>query len=143
MIVVVDASVLVKWYVDEEDSIQAQHLIDRRFELHAPELMVAEFGNILWKKCRSNDIDEHVAHSAIESLRSRDVVSHSNDALIKAALIGALESGQSVYDWIYLALAISLDCRFVTADRKFFLAMRNTPFNDRFVWIANISSSLG
>lgn len=139
MNVVVDASVLVKWYVTEEDSAQAEHLIDRRFELHAPELFLPEFGNILWKKCRNDDLDEETAKSAIKSVRSRDIVFHSNDGLLSAAFLGARETGQSVYDWMYLALSISLDCKFITADRKFFLGIRNTRFKNRFVWVAQIS----
>ena len=142
MNVVVDASVLVKWYVTEEDSAQAEHLIDRRFELHAPELFLPEFGNILWKKCRNDDLDDEAAISGINAVRSRGIVFHSNDGLLGAAFLGARETGQSVYDWTYLALSISLDCKFVTADRKFFIGMRNTRFKDRFVWVGNIPDLL-
>ncbi|MEQ1604550.1 MAG: type II toxin-antitoxin system VapC family toxin [Pyrinomonadaceae bacterium] len=140
MILVVDASVLVKWFVTEEDSEHAEQLIDRRFELHAPDLLLPEFGNILWKKCRNDDIVEDIAVAAIDAVHRREIVIHSSQELLKAAFWGASETGQSVYDWTYLALAISLDCKFVTADRKFFLGMRTTRFKNRFVWVGNIPS---
>ena len=138
MIVVVDASILVKWYVDEDHTDEAEQLADGRFELHAPELMLPEFGNILWKKCRNDDLDENVARSAIASLLSLHIIMHSNTALLEPAFLGAQETGQSVYDWMYLSLAISLDCKFVTADRKFYIGLRKTRFKGHAVWVENI-----
>lgn len=140
MIVVVDASVAIKWYVDEVHTAEAEQLIDKRFELHAPELMLPEFGNILWKKCRNHDLDQSVARSAIASLRSQQITLHSNAALLGPAFHGAQETGQSVYDWTYLSLAISLDCKFVTADRKFYIGLRKTRFKGHAVWVENIPS---
>ena len=140
MIVVVDASVAIKWYVDEVHTAEAEQLIDGRFELHAPELLLPEFGNILWKKCRNDDLDENVARSALASLRSQSIVIHSNSALVEPAFVGAQETGQSVYDWTYLSLAISLNCKFVTADRKFYIGLRKTRFKGHAVWVENISS---
>jgi len=139
MNLVVDAGVLVKLFVEEPFTTEAELLVEDRFQLHGPELLLAEFGNILWKKCRFEDLDESTAMSAIESLPDYEVRIHSNENILEPAFIGATQTGQSVYDWIYLALAISLNCRFVTADRKFFLGMRNTRFTDRFVWVGNIS----
>jgi predicted nucleic acid-binding protein len=138
MIVVVDASVLVKWYVDEDHTAEAELLADPRFEIHAPELLLPEFGNILWKKCRSEDLDENVARSAIASLQSLHIILHSNASLLEPAFVGAQETGQSVYDWIYLSFAISLDCKFVTADRKFYIGLRKTRFNEHVLWVENI-----
>lgn len=142
MIVVIDASVLIKWYVKEDHAVEAEHLIDRRYELHAPELLLPEFGNILWKKCRNDELDENVAISALASIRSRGIVLHSNAALLEPAFIGARETGQSVYDWTYLSLAISLDCKFVTADRKFYIGLRKTRFKRHAVLVENIPNFL-
>ena len=138
MIVVMDASVLIKWYVDEDFTAEAEQLIDGRFELHAPELLLPEFGNILWKKCRNDDLDENVAISSLASLRSRNIILHSNTTLLEPAFRGAQETGQSVYDWTYLSLAISLDCKFVTADRKFYIGLRKTRFNKYIVWVESV-----
>ena len=138
MIVVVDASVLVKWFVREDHTTEAELLIDPRFELHAPQLLLPEFGNILWKKCRNEDLDEDVALLAITSIRSERIILHSNEPLLNPAFAGALETGQSVYDWIYLSLAMSLDCKLITADRKFFISMRKTKFKSHTTWVENI-----
>ncbi|MGB7208207.1 MAG: type II toxin-antitoxin system VapC family toxin [Pyrinomonadaceae bacterium] len=138
MIVVVDASVLVKWYVDEDHTAEAELLADPRFEIHAPELLLPEFGNILWKKCQNEDLDENVARSALAALRSHRVILHSNATLVESAFLGAQETGQSVYDWTYLSLAIALDCKFVTADRKFYIGLRKTRFKEHALWVEDI-----
>ena len=140
MILVVDASVFVKWFVEEEHTDIAQKLIDSLFELHAPELMLLEFAGVLLKKYRNGDIDNDVANAALESLRSYAITMHSNAGLLRPAFEGASKTGQSFYDWIYLALAMSIDCRFITADRRFFLGMRNTPYKSWLSWIEDVEA---
>ena len=54
---VIDASVAVKWFVPEVHSEHALRLLRKKFALLAPELIQAEFGNILWKKCRAGELD--------------------------------------------------------------------------------------
>jgi predicted nucleic acid-binding protein len=142
MILVVDASVFVKWFVDEDHTDIAEKLIDRRFELHAPELVLPEFAGVLLKKCRNGDIDKEVADAALESLRSFRITLHPHADLMRPAFKGAHTTGQSIYDWIYLSLAILLDCKFITADRRFFLGMRNTPHKRWLSWIEEIPTLL-
>ena len=50
---VIDASVAVKWVIEEEDTTQALALRGRA--LAAPDLLIAECANILWKKVRRNE----------------------------------------------------------------------------------------
>lgn len=138
MIVVVDASVVIKWYVDEVHTAEAEQLLDGRFELHAPELLLPEFGNILWKKCRQDDLEVNEAELALKLFRKQSVILHPHDNLLKTALLGALETGQAVYDWTYLSLALSLTCPLVTADRRFYIGLRNTRFSQHLVWVENI-----
>ena len=52
MKVVVDASVAAKWFLPEIHSDAAARLLDPAIALYAPDLIVPEFGNILWKKIR-------------------------------------------------------------------------------------------
>jgi len=135
MNLVVDASVAIKWYIKEVHTADAEYLLDDRFVLHAPELLLTEFANILWKKCRNDDVDDDTAESIIDSFLARPITLHSHKSLVKAAYVGAKDHGQAVYDWTYLSLAVKLGYPFVTADRKFFLALRGTPFKKNVVWI--------
>lgn len=47
---VVDASVVVKWYVPEIYCDESIRLLEGGNELHVPELLLPEFSNIIWKK---------------------------------------------------------------------------------------------
>ncbi|MDT4965825.1 MAG: hypothetical protein QOJ64_562 [Acidobacteriota bacterium] len=47
---VVDASVAIKLYVPEVHSPQAVRFFSDQHDLIAPDLMLSEFGNIVWKK---------------------------------------------------------------------------------------------
>src|SRR5712692_1971288 len=51
---VVDASVVAKWFLPEAHKDKAEKLLrdflDEKVELTAPDLLVAEVGNILWKR---------------------------------------------------------------------------------------------
>ena len=53
MRLVVDASVAVKWLVEEEGSASAERLLEGDHDLHAPRLMVPEIANALWRKAGS------------------------------------------------------------------------------------------
>ena len=45
---VVDASVVVKWLVSETLTEEARLLLSHRLKLHAPELLLAEYANVIW-----------------------------------------------------------------------------------------------
>lgn len=52
--IVVDASVAIKWFIPEIHATAAGRLLEKNLKLLAPDLIFAEIGNILWKKCRLN-----------------------------------------------------------------------------------------
>jgi predicted nucleic acid-binding protein len=68
---VVDASVAIKWVVEEPGTAEALAL--RRYRLSAPDLLVAECANILWKKVRRRELAEEEALLAARLLERADV----------------------------------------------------------------------
>jgi predicted nucleic acid-binding protein len=138
MTFVVDASVAVKWYVPEDHSTDAERLLDQSHDLHAPELIVPEFGNILWKKQAKGELTKPKALEIARAFTRIPLTTYPAASLLESALIGAMESGQTVYDWTYLALAIALDCTMVTADKKFHRALESKPVARYLCWIADI-----
>jgi predicted nucleic acid-binding protein len=135
---VVDASVAVKWYVPEVHSVEAERLLDPAYDLHAPDLIVPEFGNILWKKVGRAELTAAQARKIVEAFIDVPMFKHPASPLLEAALEGALQSAQTVYDWTYLALAIALNCQMVTADEKFYLALRSGTLASHFCWVADV-----
>jgi predicted nucleic acid-binding protein len=114
---VIDASIAVKWVVEEEGSEEALRLLGRS-RLIAPELLVAECANILWKKVRRNELSSEEALLAARLLQSSDLELTSTRSLMEPATQIAIELDHPAYDCVYLALAAERDCAFVTADGR-------------------------
>ena len=127
--IVVDTSVLIKWIKtkDEELVNEARRLlteIERRpLEVHVPALLVYEVGNILLLK---TDLESAGLNDAISNLETLPfaVAPPATPLLRRAARLGK-EFNLTFYDASFLALAVELDCPFVTADRPFFNRTRS------------------
>jgi predicted nucleic acid-binding protein len=117
---VLDASVAVKWLVEEEDSRQAELLLSEADRLHAPELWALEIGNVLTKLRRRGLLSAPVARSGWERVLSAGVLLYSDGALAEAAFALAGPLDISMYDASYLALAERMGIPLVTADERFY-----------------------
>lgn len=113
---VIDASVAIKWVVDEPDTPQA--LLLRRHRLVAPDLLVPECANILWKKVRRRELSEAEAMLAARLLQRSDIELEPMRHLLEPATKLAIALGHPAYDCTYLALADALSCAMVTADEQ-------------------------
>ena len=113
---VIDASVAIKWVVQEQESDSAHDLL--RHRLLAPDLILAECANILWKKVQRRELSAGEAIAAARTLADSDVEHVPMRGLIEEATRLAIEIGHPAYDCMYLALAVLQDCAFITADRK-------------------------
>lgn len=135
---VIDASVAVKWYIPEIYEQEATRLLKGRHQLHVPELILPELGNIIRKKVKRGEITQIEAEKIISAISRKKWTIHPHRSIFKSACAGAESTGQTVYDWTYLALAISLSCEFVTADKKFHKALENTAFSTDVKWIGDL-----
>jgi predicted nucleic acid-binding protein len=115
---VIDASIAVKWVVEEDGTSEALTL-RLRAKLIAPELLAAECANILWKKVQRDELSKDQAFLAARVLQAADIEFLPTRSLLEAATRIAVELDHPAYDCIYLALAAERDCRFVTADERF------------------------
>jgi predicted nucleic acid-binding protein len=114
---VIDASIAVKWVVAEPGTDEALSLRSHA-RLIAPELLVAECGNILWKKVRRAELSKDEALLAARLLQGADLELLPFRSLLQAAVSIAIDLDHPAYDCIYVALAAARDCRFVTADER-------------------------
>lgn len=132
---VVDASVVAKWYLPEGDVRAARQLwgVDRKF--HVPDLVFAEMANVLWKRITRRELTEPEALIILKRLRKAPLKVQPTAELAQRALSLAAAHGITAYDACYLALAIQEEVRCYTADRKFFETVRRTPHRDRIAWI--------
>lgn len=135
---VVDASVAVKWYVPEIFESEASRLLSADHRLHVPELHLPEFANIIWKKVRRGELTSDEGDEIIDANLRRKWTIHDHRPILKPAYLGAVATGQTVYDWVYLALAVSLDCQMITADEKFYRALEGTGLVKNLKWIGGL-----
>ena len=140
MSLVVDASVGLKWIFPEEHSEKALGLFRTETEAAVPDLFFAEFGSVLWQRVRKGSVTAEEAQMAARSLDALPLVldSHPVRPLLPAALEIACQTGATVYDSLYVALAQREDTRCVTADRKLIVAMAGTPLARCVVWIGDL-----
>jgi predicted nucleic acid-binding protein len=132
---VVDASVAAKWLLAEALSAKAVGLVQLENELLVPELFWAEIGNILWKKARTGELPDTEAVRRFDDLASMGLRTVSNALIARAAIGVALAAGRTVYDSVYVALAMHEGCRFVTADERLVNALAGTPYAVHVVWL--------
>jgi predicted nucleic acid-binding protein len=115
---VIDASVAIKWVVDEPGTEQA--LLLRRDRLVAPDLLVPECANILWKKVRRGELSGAEAILAARLLQRAEIELEPTRGLLESATKLAIALDHPAYDCIYLALAEALSCAMVTADEQLY-----------------------
>lgn len=120
-LVVVDASVAVKWFVysgedsvADADELLARH-IDGEVRLAAPSLLAHEVLNVLRRPGRGAP----ALADAMEALFETGVlfVAPDQGLMIRAAEL-VVECGLSTFDAAYVALADTLGCELITADRR-------------------------
>ena len=123
--IVVDASVALKWVMPEEDSSAARTL--QQSELAAPDLWIIEVANALWRRVIQEDLSQKEAARRLVWLRRAPVRQIPASDLIEDAFRIATELKHPVYDCIYLAAALREDAKVVTADVRFTNAARAHP----------------
>lgn len=132
---VVDASVAVKWFVPESYAVASLRLLDGTHDLLAPDLFLPRFGNILWKKIRLREIALTEGRDILRGLRTIPLDLHPSDDLLEPAFEIANGINRTVYDSLYLALALLRGCRLVTADRRLHDVVRAGPFVENIRWV--------
>jgi len=125
--VVIDASVAVKWVVEERDTPSAISLL-MNAKLIAPDLLVAECADILWKKYRNREITKDHALMAANLLERSEIELFSTRSLLECTTQIAGDLSYPAYDCLYLALAIKNKCHFVTADEDFYRIVQKSRF---------------
>ena len=114
---IVDASIAIKWVVQEEGT-QAALDLRPRFRFASPELLIPEAANILWKKTQRGDLTSDEAILAARLLEHSGVTFLSMTGLLERSARLAIELSHPAYDCAYLAAALQMGTRFVTADRR-------------------------
>lgn len=142
--VVVDASVSLKWALDDEDCVeQAVALRDesirRQVQLLAPSLWMYEVTNGLVSAARQQRISTEQGRTALALLMSLGVGFADPEAT--DCYRASIDLGIAAYDAAYLALADDLETILWTGDKKFWKAVQSKAENVR--WIGDFQQTTG
>jgi predicted nucleic acid-binding protein len=135
---VVDVSGAIKWFIPEVHSDAAQRLCASQHELHVPDFFDLEFANVLWKKIRRGELTRLEADAILAQLDSLPLVRHPDRPLLATAFDVADQTQRTVYDATYLTLAMQLNGRVATADRRLVNALNATAWASFVSWIEDV-----
>lgn len=124
---VLDASVLIKLYINEDGSRRAVNAVKHADALLAPDLLWAETGNILWKYARRGELDADAATAMLGDMLQMPIVVTASAELMPLALELAMQTDRTVYDCLYLALAVQTKGVMLTADERLVNALTGLP----------------
>jgi predicted nucleic acid-binding protein len=130
---VVDASVAIKLFIEQEGSEQAEALFDRLgtepdTELYVPELFYAECANVLWQYVRRASYPAAEAKASLVRLQVLALQRVAIPDLVNEALDIAITHSISAYDACYVELSERLQLPLVTADQKLIRSLAATSF---------------
>jgi predicted nucleic acid-binding protein len=131
MTLVVDASVAVRWLLDLEHADRSDAILRSGDELVAPDLVIPELSNAVWKSVQFATTTVDAAAAAIGRAGQFFDEIVPSMALKDRALQIAVELRHPAYDCFYLALAELRDCQLITSDERLIAQCAQTPFAKR------------
>jgi predicted nucleic acid-binding protein len=141
MNLVMDASVLIKFYVPEILSDRAERLLakveEKDIDLLAPDLIYPEAGNILWKKQRLKELTRSEVEEITDAVLSLPLKIEASKFLLPLAVDIAIAYGITVYHALYLSLAKVYETTLMTADRKLCGTLSRTDLRDSVTWLGS------
>ena len=133
----VDASVVVKWFVEEDGSGDARRLIrGQRQDFIAPDLLLLEIANAFLKKVRRGEISRAAVETAVNAVPAFVRLLPSM-RLFDEALELAFRHQCAIYDSVYVALALGQGCQFITADERLYNGLR-PHFGETMLWLGDL-----
>lgn len=127
--VVVDASFAVKWVLPEQHSDRAVELLRewkaKRIQPVAPALMAVEAANAIYKRVRRGELSPSEGKVTLRTLLQAGILFQGDQHLCSEAWDIARQFDRpTVYDAVYLALALALGCDLWTGDERLYNSVK-------------------
>ena len=121
---VIDASVAVKWFIDEDRSADAQRLLAADADLIAPASIIYEIFHALWDAARTRRLPANRLPEFADVLPTPFAHLVPVEHLYAAAAALAQSNNLAIYDCAYVALAQREHAELITADERMFAVAR-------------------
>ena len=139
---VVDASVVVKWYFSEAHADLALKLVGYPGGLIVPEALETQLATLLWRRVKANEVRKEDAHRVLANLRRLPLTRVPSQVLAPAALEIASVTTRSFAESLYFALAIREGTQLVTADRWWYGLLQTGPMKPHVRWVGDAAREL-
>lgn len=122
---ILDTSVIIKWFIDEEDSDEATSYLkafqNNEITITIPSLLFYELGNALLNKGASVELAGEIMGMFLElGLEVRDI----GLEWFRKIYQNSIDYSLTFYDAAYITLLQRENCEFITADQKLFQKVR-------------------
>jgi predicted nucleic acid-binding protein len=124
-VLVFDASVAAKWVLPgAEEPLRDEALrllkqwLENKIHLIVPDFFWVELTNVLWKAVLRGRCTKEAAVAALSTLLDYPIPTLPSMPLLNRALQNGVLNRRSVYDSIYVILALEAEAQLVTADEK-------------------------
>ena len=138
---IIDASVAVKWFVEETDTRRAVRLKERfengQVDLEAPSLLTYEVASAL-RFHPKIQLTLKQLHGAVEALEQMQIVHEPNQDEWTTAFRLSLENPISIYDAAYLSLADNRTAKMVTSDTKFLTNLKSAGVRQHVILLRDL-----
>lgn len=127
---VLDASVAVKWYLpsagepfSEQAKLVREMVLLGDDKFIAPDLLWVEFGNVMWRSVRRGRLTAEEAKLGVDAFAKMTILNVPSHPIIPIALDLAISSNCTVYDCLYVTLAMESSAQLITADEQLFQSL--------------------
>ncbi len=134
---VIDSCVCAKWLIKEDHSEKAIGLLSMDLELLAPDIVLIEAANVLWKTVKRGLLTPEQADARLTNLPSFfNRLLPAYDLAPEALALGVAVD-VPVYDCLYVVAGRRAGANLVTADDKLIAKLAGTPDRSNVIHIAD------
>jgi hypothetical protein len=139
--IVVDASIAVKWFVAEPGHEAADRVLSFHSDMIAPDRLLLEVANTMLRKTQRGEMSDYQASAALVRLPTLLVEIVPSQVILTQAFALARALNHQIYDCTYLALAIARNCPMITADTAFAGKAGPAGYSEQVIALADWDSS--
>ncbi len=137
---VIDASVVAAAVFHETHGESAQRILASGDALIAPDLILAEVANVIWKRHQRGELDNTEADELLLDVSRLPLQLIPTPTVVNSALALATRTRRTVYDCTYLALSLELGAVMLTSDRRLVNSLGQSPLGTSVRWIGALSA---